>query len=97
MNGHEVATPYKTLNNILSTVLKTSPFVAGVIAAFLDNTVAGTPKERGLREFQRERATSQNYDVPCLAWMSQRVPFLKHLPICSSSQVSTYLFYVQVV
>ena len=59
------------LGQVLNVLLKTSMFVAGFLGFFLDNTIPGTPEERGLEKWKAQhesQATSNNvsdcYDLP---------------------------------
>merc|ERR1719210_2151478 len=47
-NPDAVDTPSQGFNKVMTVLLSTSQFIAGAVAIFLDNTIPGTRKERGL-------------------------------------------------
>merc|ERR1712176_1633177 len=47
-NPDAVNTPSDGFNKVMTVLLSTSQFIAGALAIFLDNTIPGTRKERGL-------------------------------------------------
>ncbi|XP_023380279.1 solute carrier family 23 member 1 [Pteropus vampyrus] len=77
------------VDQILTVLLTTEMFVGGCLAFILDNTVPGSPKERGLIQWKAgahansEMSTSlKSYDFPIGMKMIKRIAFLKYIPIC---------------
>ena len=65
-------------------LLSTSQFVAGIIGIFLDNTIPGTKKERGLLAWNStERFSDSDFDVYDIPWLRciTDLPFMKFCPI----------------
>ena len=65
-------------------LLSTSQFVAGIIGIFLDNTIPGTAKERGLLAWNStERFSESDFDVYDIPWLRcvTDLPFMKFCPI----------------
>jgi len=84
-----VITTIPEIDQILKVLLETSMFVGGVLGFFLDNTIPGTPEERGLiawaaqhKETDSSEQRSKCYDIPIgMSWLrkqhwAQYVPFL---------------------
>ena len=70
-NPGAIQTGNEVVDNILTVLLSTSMFVAGVLGFTLDNTIPGTPEERGLvawkkqhEAFQDDGSVSKIYDIP---------------------------------
>ncbi|XP_036168399.1 solute carrier family 23 member 1 isoform X3 [Myotis myotis] len=77
------------VDQILTVLLTTEMFVGGCLAFLLDNTVPGSPEERGLVQWKAgahansEMSTSlKSYDFPFGMNMIKRIAFLKYIPIC---------------
>ncbi|GAB5566758.1 solute carrier family 23 member 1 isoform X1 [Prionailurus iriomotensis] len=77
------------VDQILTVLLTTEMFVGGCLAFILDNTVPGSPEERGLIQWKAgahansEMSTSlKSYDFPIGMSMVKRIAFLKYIPIC---------------
>ncbi|XP_070090273.1 solute carrier family 23 member 1 isoform X3 [Equus caballus] len=77
------------VDQILTVLLTTEMFVGGCLAFILDNTVPGSPEERGLIQWKAgahansETSTSlKSYDFPFGMSMVKRIAFLKYIPIC---------------
>lgn len=65
-------------------LLSTSQFVAGMLGIFLDNTIPGTKKERGLLAWNStERFSESDFDVYDIPWLRcvTDLPFMKFCPI----------------
>lgn len=79
------------IDQIIAVLLKTGMAVGGVVALFLDNTIPGTPEERGMlvwRKLARNTNVSSDdsiasihvYDLPfCLNQLSKH-KFSKYMP-----------------
>ncbi|XP_059030704.1 solute carrier family 23 member 1 isoform X3 [Mustela lutreola] len=77
------------VDQILTVLLTTEMFVGGCLAFILDNTVPGSPEERGLIQWKAgahansEMSTSlKSYDFPIGMNIVKRIAFLKYIPIC---------------
>ncbi|NXA08229.1 S23A1 protein, partial [Sapayoa aenigma] len=77
------------LDQILTVLLTTEMFVGGIIAFVLDNTIPGTPEERGLVQWKagahsnsRSSASLRSYDFPFGMSAVRRVRWLRHVPVC---------------
>nr|XP_045363913.1 solute carrier family 23 member 1 isoform X2 [Camelus bactrianus] len=77
------------VDQILTVLLTTEMFVGGCLAFILDNTVPGSPEERGLIQWKAgahansEVSTSlKSYDFPIGMNKVKRTAFLKYIPIC---------------
>lgn len=75
-------------DQLITVLLSTSMFVGGVIAFFLDNTIPGTAKERGLIAWNKHSAGSDEedgqdcYDLPLVSSAVRRCKCCSFLPIC---------------
>ena len=70
-------------------LLTTEMFVGGCLAFILDNTVPGSPEERGLTQWKagahahsEMSASLRSYDLPVGMSVVKRTAFLKYVPIC---------------
>ncbi|KAM3925977.1 solute carrier family 23 member 1 [Leptodactylus fuscus] len=88
-NPNYIKTGLPELDQILTVLLTTEMFVGGCIAFFLDNTIPGTEKERGLVQWKQGAHASSDtcadlntYDFPCGMKLVKKVKFFKWLPIC---------------
>ncbi|XP_042871312.1 solute carrier family 23 member 2-like [Penaeus japonicus] len=78
------------LDQLLTVLLQTSMFVGGFLGFLLDNTIPGTPEERGLLKWkaQMEAASSEDlgdrlsscYDLPFGMGAVRRAPWTSHIP-----------------
>ena len=69
---------------MVQVLLSTSQFVAGILGIFLDNTIPGTKKERGLLAWNStERFSDSDFDVYDIPWLRcvTDLPFMKFCPI----------------
>ncbi|CAG5098761.1 Oidioi.mRNA.OKI2018_I69.XSR.g15952.t1.cds [Oikopleura dioica] len=77
------------LDQVIVVLMSTAPFVAGVAAILLDNTIPGTRQERGLAswnssaEFKDE--DFQVYDIPWLRFITN-ISWMRHIPISPAYQ-----------
>ncbi|KAM9695637.1 solute carrier family 23 member 1 isoform 1-T4 [Trichechus inunguis] len=88
-NPGAIDTGIPEVDQILTVLLTTEMFVGGFLAFILDNTVPGSPQERGLIQWKAgahansETSTSlKSYDLPIGMGMVKRITFLKYIPIC---------------
>eukprot|EP00069_Balaena_mysticetus_P012665 bmy_07877T0 len=88
-NPDAINTGIPEVDQILTVLLTTEMFVGGCLAFILDNTVPGSPEERGLLQWKAgahansEMSTSlKSYDFPIGMSMVKRIAFLKYIPIC---------------
>nr|XP_012604479.1 solute carrier family 23 member 1 isoform X7 [Microcebus murinus] len=88
-NPGAINTGVPEVDQILTVLLTTEMFVGGCLAFILDNTVPGSPEERGLIQWKAgahansETSTSlKSYDFPFGMGMVKRIGFLKYIPIC---------------
>ncbi|XP_058135519.1 solute carrier family 23 member 1 isoform X3 [Dasypus novemcinctus] len=77
------------VDQILTVLLTTEMFVGGCLAFILDNTVPGSPEERGLIQWKagahansETSSTLKSYDFPIGMGIVKRIAFLKYIPIC---------------
>eukprot|EP00070_Physeter_catodon_P042181 XP_028349075.1 solute carrier family 23 member 1 isoform X2 [Physeter catodon] len=88
-NPDAINTGIPEVDQILTVLLTTEMFVGGCLAFILDNTVPGSPEERGLIQWKAgahansEMSTNlKSYDFPIGMSMVKRTAFLKYIPIC---------------
>ncbi|XP_018429427.1 PREDICTED: solute carrier family 23 member 1-like [Nanorana parkeri] len=88
-NPNCIQTGLPELDQILTVLLTTEMFVGGCIAFFLDNTIPGTQKERGLVQWKEgANANSdtcidlRSYDFPCGMAGVRRIQCFRWIPIC---------------
>nr|XP_031528434.1 solute carrier family 23 member 1 isoform X4 [Vicugna pacos] len=88
-NPDAINTGIPEVDQILTVLLTTEMFVGGCLAFILDNTVPGSPEERGLIQWKAgahansEISTSlKSYDFPIGMNKVKRTAFLKYIPIC---------------
>uniref|UniRef100_A0A4X1VBT3 Solute carrier family 23 member 1 n=1 Tax=Sus scrofa TaxID=9823 RepID=A0A4X1VBT3_PIG len=88
-NPGAINTGIPELDQILTVLLTTEMFVGGCLAFILDNTVPGSPEERGLTQWKagahahsEMSASLRSYDLPVGMSVVKRTAFLKYVPIC---------------
>ncbi|XP_029797038.1 solute carrier family 23 member 1 [Suricata suricatta] len=88
-NPGAINTGIPEVDQILTVLLTTEMFVGGCLAFILDNTVPGSPEERGLIQWKAgahansEMSTSlKSYDFPIGMSIVKKIAFLKYIPIC---------------
>ncbi|XP_069810350.1 solute carrier family 23 member 1 [Dendropsophus ebraccatus] len=88
-NPDYIKTGLPELDQILTVLLTTEMFVGGCIAFFLDNTIPGSEKERGLVQWKQGAnansdtcADLKTYDFPCGMKLVKKVKCFRWLPIC---------------
>ncbi|XP_028968255.1 solute carrier family 23 member 2 [Galendromus occidentalis] len=75
------------LDQTITILLSTSMFVGGALGIFLDNTIPGTLKERGLVEDKEasEEPDMTCYGVPFMGSQLEKLPFLPFSPTYTKS------------
>ncbi|XP_059378472.1 solute carrier family 23 member 2-like isoform X2 [Carassius carassius] len=74
------------IDQVLNVLLTTAMFVGGSVAFVLDNTIPGTPEERGIRKMNRGNGVSkrdrmESYDLPFGMDFLRRHRIFQYLPI----------------
>ncbi|MBN3317507.1 S23A2 protein, partial [Atractosteus spatula] len=76
------------IDQVLNVLLTTAMFVGGSVAFILDNTIPGSPEERGIRRLKRGAGKSaaelegmRSYDLPFGMDFLRRHRFFQYLPI----------------
>ncbi|XP_051508993.1 solute carrier family 23 member 2-like isoform X2 [Myxocyprinus asiaticus] len=74
------------IDQVLNVLLTTAMFVGGSVAFVLDNTIPGTPEERGIRKMNRgssgsKRDGMESYDLPFGMDFLRRHRIFQYLPI----------------
>eukprot|EP00074_Homo_sapiens_P056691 XP_005272205.3 solute carrier family 23 member 1 isoform X1 [Homo sapiens] len=88
-NPGAINTGILEVDQILIVLLTTEMFVGGCLAFILDNTVPGSPEERGLIQWKAGAhansdmsSSLKSYDFPIGMGIVKRITFLKYIPIC---------------
>ncbi|XP_064455237.1 solute carrier family 23 member 2-like isoform X2 [Ornithodoros turicata] len=91
-NTDVIDTGSSDLDQVINVLLRTSTFVGGLVGILLDNTIPGTPEERGLHSWRsnsEEGASDEGtssctmdecYDPPGVAFL-RRLPSTRYVPI----------------
>lgn len=90
VNINIIKTGNETFDQILTVLLQTSMLVGGFLGFILDNTIPGTPEERGLLEWKAQQISSPGnyekkshcYDMPVGMDTVRRVTWTKYVPFC---------------
>uniref|UniRef100_A0A671U638 Solute carrier family 23 member 2 n=1 Tax=Sparus aurata TaxID=8175 RepID=A0A671U638_SPAAU len=76
------------VDQVLNVLLTTAMFVGGSVAFILDNTIPGSPEERGIKRLKRGAGLSaaelegmRSYDLPFGMDIIRRYPIFKYIPI----------------
>lgn len=93
-----IATGSEEVDQVLRVLLSTSMFVGGFVGIFLDNTVPGTPEERGLHGWRKHECGGEDasddsrpgesvsvkecYDPPGAGFVANKIPVSRFLPFC---------------
>ncbi|KAK3085448.1 hypothetical protein FSP39_003460 [Pinctada imbricata] len=92
-NKDAINTGNDELDQVITVLLNTSMFVGGVVGFVLDNTVPGTPEERGLLKWRRKVTepstddstfTESVYDLPFITPFLYRHRIFRYFPFCPS-------------
>ena len=85
--GELVLTSVAELDQIIIVLLETSMFVGGVLGFFLDNTIPGSPEERGITAWNsqhkskaRTEGEASTYDLPLVMPCLSRVGWARYIP-----------------
>uniref|UniRef100_A0AAR2JRC8 Solute carrier family 23 member 2 n=1 Tax=Pygocentrus nattereri TaxID=42514 RepID=A0AAR2JRC8_PYGNA len=88
LRGNPLVTGIVEIDQVLNVLLTTAMFVGGSVAFILDNTIPGTPEERGIRKLKRGTGPSaselegmRSYDLPFGMDFLRRHHIFQHLPI----------------
>ena len=81
-------TSVRELDQIIIVLLETSMFVGGFLGFFLDNTIPGTPEERGIiawnNQYRTDKKTdgeiSSTYDLPFCMPCLRRINWARYIP-----------------
>ncbi|KAH3790529.1 solute carrier family 23 member 2-like [Dreissena polymorpha] len=98
-NAGIIDTGYSELDQVISVLLGTAMFVGGGVGCFLDNTVPGTPAERGILTWRRNLAAENSihnkdstmYDLPLVSDRFRRTPFCSYVPVSPSFSKEVHL------
>ncbi|KAK1787022.1 hypothetical protein P4O66_017398 [Electrophorus voltai] len=86
LRGNPLVTGILEVDQVLNVLLTTAMFVGGSVAFILDNTIPGTPEERGIRKLKRGSGASElepmrSYDLPFGMDFLRRHHIFQYLPI----------------
>lgn len=88
LRGNPLVTGIVEIDQVLNVLLTTAMFVGGSVAFILDNTIPGTPEERGIRKLKRgtgpnasELEGMRSYDLPFGMDFLHRHRIFQYLPI----------------
>ncbi|XP_071539451.1 solute carrier family 23 member 1-like isoform X2 [Panulirus ornatus] len=77
------------VDQVLTVLLQIPMFVGGILGFFLDNTIPGSPEERGLLKWNKQFEqpvfpyhASNCYEFPCGMGIISRVKWMRYLPFC---------------
>merc|ERR1712198_16602 len=87
-NKASINTGNATIDNIILVILSSSMFLAMVLGFILDNTIPGTPEERGIIKWQNQHKLNRTgynerlkvYDLPFITPWIKRQKFSKYFP-----------------
>ncbi|KAI1882557.1 hypothetical protein AGOR_G00251970 [Albula goreensis] len=86
LRQNPLVTGIVSIDQVLNVLLTTAMFVGGSVAFVLDNTIPGTPEERGIRKLKRGSGGSEleglrSYDLPFGMDFLRRHRVFQYLPI----------------
>uniref|UniRef100_A0A6Q2WZW7 Solute carrier family 23 member 2 n=1 Tax=Esox lucius TaxID=8010 RepID=A0A6Q2WZW7_ESOLU len=88
LKQNPLVTGVLSIDQVLNVLLTTAMFVGGSVAFVLDNTIPGTPEERGIRKLKRGSGTSaaelegmRTYDLPFGMDFLRRHTIFQYFPI----------------
>uniref|UniRef100_A0A0P4WE00 Solute carrier family 23 member 2 n=3 Tax=Scylla olivacea TaxID=85551 RepID=A0A0P4WE00_SCYOL len=89
-NSDAIQTGSETFDQVLTVLLQTSMLMGGILGCFLDNTIPGTPEERGLLKWNRHLISSSEkdeiksdcYDLPIGMETIRKMAWTEYLPFC---------------
>ncbi|XP_045129340.1 solute carrier family 23 member 2-like isoform X2 [Portunus trituberculatus] len=81
-----LGTGWAAFDQVLRVFLLTPMMVGGVVGCVLDNTISGTPEERGLKKEERvpEDSDEECYNLPWITPWIKRLSWMRFLPVCST-------------
>ncbi|XP_063608140.1 solute carrier family 23 member 2-like [Penaeus indicus] len=86
-NPGVISTGDAIADQLLTVLLQTSMFVGGFLGFLLDNTIPGTPKERGLLQWRATKdsgdadAVAHTYDFPFGMAVVRKTKWMKYVPL----------------
>ncbi|KAM4677125.1 solute carrier family 23 member 2 isoform 1-T2 [Discoglossus pictus] len=88
LKQNPLVTGIAEIDQVLNVLLTTAMFVGGCVAFILDNTIPGTPEERGIRKWKRglgkgasDLEGMESYDLPFGMDFLRRYKCFSYLPI----------------
>lgn len=88
-HGDVINTGNDIIDQIITVLLSTSMLVGGVVGFVLDNTIPGTPEERGLTKWRSVDTSDSSvvaglsvYDIPLIQPLLDRMSWPKYFPFC---------------
>ncbi|XP_060067626.1 solute carrier family 23 member 1-like [Ylistrum balloti] len=88
-NGTVINTGSDIVDQIITVLLSTSMLVGGVVGFILDNTIPGTPEERGLTKWRSVDSSTSGtttdisvYDIPLIQPFLDKMFWPKYVPFC---------------
>ncbi|XP_063788123.1 solute carrier family 23 member 2 [Pseudophryne corroboree] len=87
LKQNPLVTGIAEIDQVLNVLLTTAMFVGGCVAFILDNTIPGTPEERGIRKWKRGVSKgpsiegTDSYDIPFIMNFIRKYKCFSYLPI----------------
>ncbi|KAG8574728.1 hypothetical protein GDO81_009300 [Engystomops pustulosus] len=88
LKQNPLVTGIAEIDQVLNVLLTTAMFVGGCVAFILDNTIPGTPEERGIRKWKRGLGKGgsadegmESYDLPFIMNFLRKYKCFSYLPI----------------
>ncbi|KAM4039598.1 solute carrier family 23 member 2 [Anomaloglossus baeobatrachus] len=88
LKQNPLVTGIAEIDQVLNVLLTTAMFVGGCVAFILDNTIPGTPEERGIRKWKRGVGKGaaagegmESYDLPFIMNFLRKYKCFSYLPI----------------
>ncbi|XP_044135199.1 solute carrier family 23 member 2 isoform X1 [Bufo gargarizans] len=88
LKQNPLVTGIAEIDQVLNVLLTTAMFVGGCVAFILDNTIPGTPEERGIRKWKRGIGKGrsagegmESYDLPFIMNFLRKYKCFSYLPI----------------
>ncbi|XP_075063484.1 solute carrier family 23 member 2 [Mixophyes fleayi] len=87
LKQNPLVTGIAEIDQVLNVLLTTAMFVGGCVAFILDNTIPGTPEERGIRKWKRGLGKGsanegmESYDLPFVMNFLRKYKCFSYLPI----------------
>ncbi|XP_039260225.2 solute carrier family 23 member 1-like [Styela clava] len=92
-NSKAIDTGNKQVDQIFLVLLETSIFVGGALGAILDNTIPGTPEERGLTSWNKASLEFESENMPAAEYKKykKRMENCYNLPFSTKWRFSKYI------